>query len=154
MEEVEVNEIETKTGDTVNVDTNITIDYRAPQFDIDRAIADIRKALAGEEKTIAEYIEYANEVNEWFPTLALLFRDIADEEKVHVGELKAILKRFEDNHAFMKQGAEEVANLETKFASMKAIEQIEAILAELEENENYTDEKSKYKFVIEKLLNE
>ena len=51
--------------------------------------------------------------------------------------------------------ANEVPNsLETKFASMKAIEQIEAILAELEENENYTDEKSKYKSVIEKLLNE
>lgn len=123
-----------------------------PDFDVNRAIAHIRKALAGEEKTIAEYIHFADEVNEWFPILARVFREIADEEKVHVGELRAMLARFENDSAYMKQGAEEVAEIETKFADAVVLAKIEQMLAD--ENENYTDKRELYRSIIEKLIKE
>lgn len=138
----------------ININADAVLNYDAPQFDIDRAIANIRKALAGEEKTIAEYIEFASHADEWFPTLAIMFREIADEEKVHVGELKAMLQRFENNHIFMQQGAEEVAEIETKFANAKTIETIERMLADMEENENFQDKKQLYKTLIERLIKE
>ena len=136
----------------MEVEKTEEINFNAPDFDVNRAIAHIRKALAGEEKTIAEYMHFADEVNEWFPTVAMTFREIADEEKVHVGELRALLSRFENDTTYMNQGAEEVAEIETKFANVVLLAKIEQMLAD--NNENYTDKKELYRTIVEKLIRE
>ena len=110
-------------------------------------VANIRKALAGEEKTIAEYMEFSAIAGKsGDDVLASVFAEIANEEKVHVGELHALLIKRENITSYETQGAEEVEEME------------ETVLANLEKQlmevpmENYNSKKEYYRAIIEKLL--
>ena len=109
-------------------------------------IANIRKALAGEEKTIAEYIEFSAMAGDNDPVVASVFAEIANEEKVHVGELHALLDRLENNMPYEMKGYEEVEDTEAN-----VLASLEDILQEVP-MENYENKKDYYKAIAEKLL--
>jgi rubrerythrin len=70
----------------------------------------IRQLISDEYDAIKNYQQFASETEDEEVRKVLL--DIADEEKVHSGELEALLLRKGiDDKAFMRKGAREVKKL-------------------------------------------
>lgn len=125
--------------------------YDAPEVFMKTAITCLRNSLSGEQKAIADYVQFAEDVKMWFPSISELFKSIADEEKVHVGELTAMLNRLENNNEFNSQGADEVKAVEDETINAITLDRIETFLSELA-NENFENKSDYYKAVIKKLL--
>lgn len=73
----------------------------------------IRMGVSSEEGAITLYNRIADALDEMNEgSAAEVFRDIAYEEKVHVGEFLTLLNTYEDdNKKAEEEGAKEVANL-------------------------------------------
>ncbi len=70
----------------------------------------LRLAIIGELDAINLYLQLAYAIED--PVIARILRDIAEEEKVHVGELLEILKRVDEEQAkALEKGAREVEEL-------------------------------------------
>lgn len=71
----------------------------------------IRQLLIEEQDAIISYTERAEQVTD--PLIREVLLDIAEEEKVHVGELTELLYRFDGQQEIAQQeGAEEVINMD------------------------------------------
>jgi|LSQX01.2.fsa_nt_gb rubrerythrin len=73
----------------------------------------IRMGVAAEESAITLYNRIADQLNALgYGKPGNVFRDIAQEEKVHIGEFQALLNQYEeDNEQAEKEGEEEVKEL-------------------------------------------
>lgn len=111
-----------------------------------KAKAYIRIALAGEEKTISEYEQFAEEIEDFSPLIAAVFRDIAQEEKVHIGELQALLQKYDNTSELDKEGEKEVEDI-SKDVNKELI--TEKLLENLEKVEH---SKENYRKIILDLL--
>ena len=70
-------------------------------------------ALAAEEEAVHFYEAVADSTDDELAKAVL--QDIADEEKVHVGEFQKLLNiLLEDEEKFLSEGAEEVEELSEK----------------------------------------
>lgn len=70
----------------------------------------LRLAIIGELDAINLYLQLAHAIDD--PAIERILRDIAEEEKVHVGELLEILKRVDEEQArALEKGAREVEEL-------------------------------------------
>jgi len=79
----------------------------------------IRDAIIAEEDAIKQYETVADSTDS--PKAKEVLQDIADEEKVHVGELQELLKGIlKDEQKFLDEGAKEV---KTAGASQRLLEQ-------------------------------
>jgi len=73
----------------------------------------LRMALAAEEEAVHFYEAVADSTDDELAKAVL--QDIADEEKVHVGEFQKLLNiLLEDEEKFLSEGAEEVEELSKK----------------------------------------
>lgn len=73
-------------------------------------IAMIRASISEEQLAIAHYIERAEKCDKLGDTqIAKVFRDIAEEEQVHVGELTYLLKLAEPSDAKLVDDGEKEA---------------------------------------------
>lgn len=111
-----------------------------------KATAYIRVALAGEEKTISEYEQFAQDIQEFSPLIAAVFRDIAEEEKVHVGELRELLSKYDNTSRLDKEGAKEVEDISKEVNKELLSEKLLESLAKVEHT------KANYREIINKLL--
>jgi len=77
----------------------------------------IRQSISAEEEAVHLYEAYADACDD--EAIKEVFQDIADEEKVHVGEFQAVLNRLSaDEVEFLDEGEDEVAEMfEEKVAS-------------------------------------
>ncbi len=70
----------------------------------------LRLAIIGELDAINLYLQLADAIDD--PTAVRVLRDIAEEEKVHVGELLELLKRVDEEQArALEKGSQEVEEL-------------------------------------------
>ena len=70
----------------------------------------LRLAIIGELDAINLYLQLADAIDD--PTIERVLRDIAEEEKVHVGELLEVLKRMDEEQArALEKGTQEVEKL-------------------------------------------
>ena len=70
----------------------------------------IRQSVAAEEEAIHLYEAYADACE--FEKAREVFQDIANEEKVHVGEFQGLLKHFaDDEEKFLEEGEDEVEEM-------------------------------------------
>jgi len=70
----------------------------------------LRLAIIGELDAINLYLQLAEAVDD--ESVRKVLEDIAEEEKVHVGELLELLKRFDEEQArALEEGREEVEEL-------------------------------------------
>jgi len=73
----------------------------------------LRLSLAAEEEAIHLYEALADATDNELARAVL--QDIADEERVHVGEFQRLLNiLLEDEEGFLKEGAEEVDEMKAK----------------------------------------
>ena len=76
--------------------------------DLNREI--LRAAIIGELDAINLYEEFANMTDD--PDIQVVLRDIAQEEKTHVGELQTLLIRFDKEQVVeLEKGRKEVEEL-------------------------------------------
>lgn len=90
--------------------TGMTPDKKLNKRELSRAI---RMAVGAEAEAIHQYeaIIDALDPNE-YELERKVFQDIADEEKVHIGELNALMKRLEpEEQDFQDEGEKEVEEL-------------------------------------------
>jgi rubrerythrin len=79
--------------------------------DLNREI--LRAAIIGELDAINLYEEFANMTDD--PDIQIVLRDIAQEEKTHVGELQTLLLRVDEEQAIeLEKGKKEVEELTRK----------------------------------------
>lgn len=79
--------------------------------DLNREI--LRAAIIGELDAINLYEEFANMTDD--PDIQVVLRDIAQEEKTHVGELQTLLLRFDKEQVVeLEKGKKEVEELTGK----------------------------------------
>jgi len=79
--------------------------------DLNREI--LRAAIIGEFDAINLYEEFANMTDD--PDIQVVLRDIAQEEKTHVGELQTLLLRFDKEQVVeLEKGKKEVEELTGK----------------------------------------
>jgi rubrerythrin len=79
--------------------------------DLNREI--LRVAIIGELDAINLYEEFANMTDD--PDMQVVLRDIAQEEKTHVGELQTLLLRMDDEQLVeLQKGKKEVEELTGK----------------------------------------
>lgn len=72
-------------------------------------VAMIRQAIVAEHDATAQYTLQAEASND--PVVKKTLLSIADEERVHIGELSRLLQRLTKNEDhFMQEGAKEVEN--------------------------------------------
>lgn len=72
----------------------------------------IRMSISAEQEAIHLYEVYAEACKDNYPEISKVFQDIADEEKVHVGEFEAVLSRVDaDDVAKRREGEKEVEEL-------------------------------------------
>ena len=70
----------------------------------------LRQSIAAEEEAVHLY-EFIADITD-LDWVKKVFQDVADEEKVHVGEFQAVLNRLlDDEEGFLEEGADEVAAL-------------------------------------------
>lgn len=72
-------------------------------------VAAIRQAIIAEHDATAQYTLQAEATDDPFVRKVLL--DIADEERVHIGELEAVLEYLTDEEKFLEKGRREVKDL-------------------------------------------
>jgi rubrerythrin len=71
----------------------------------------IRDAIIAEEDAVKQYEVVVDSTDN--ETVKKVLQDIADEEKVHVGELQKLLTMLlDDEQGFLDEGAEEVEELD------------------------------------------
>ena len=76
-------------------------------YDTEELIRALRKGIAAEEEAASLYEAQAEMCED--PTTKKILLDIADEERVHVGELQALINRLsEDEEKLLAQGEDEV----------------------------------------------
>jgi len=81
----------------------------------------LRLALAGEEEATHLYNAIADATDD--PLAKAVLEDIADEERVHVGELQRLLNiLLPDEANYLAQGAAEVNDMAAKIKSQPAAE--------------------------------
>jgi rubrerythrin len=79
--------------------------------DLNREI--LRAAIIGELDAINLYEEFANMTDD--PDIQIVLRDIAQEEKTHVGELQTLLLRVDKEQSLeLEKGKKEVEELTRK----------------------------------------
>lgn len=77
------------------------------QLSDEEQVAMIRQAIIAEHDATAQYTLQAQAARD--PVVKKTLLDIADEERVHIGELTKLLQRLTKNEdKLMRQGAEEV----------------------------------------------
>jgi len=70
----------------------------------------LRQSIAAEEEAVHLYEAYADASELQY--VKKVFQDIADEEKVHVGEFQELLNRFDSGEReFLEEGADEVQEM-------------------------------------------
>jgi hypothetical protein len=74
--------------------------------------ANIRNAIVSELKAVNEYETYANSTSD--TKLKKIFLDIADEEKVHIGELEELLSKIDPSHDVMVADGRSEADSKTQ----------------------------------------
>ena len=85
----------------------------------------IRDAIIAEEGAINQYETIVDSTNN--AKVKEILQEIADEEKVHVGELQTLLNGLlEDEKGFLEDGAKEVEDVEDVEASDKSETKSEA----------------------------
>ncbi len=73
----------------------------------------LRLDLAAEEEAIHLYTAHADATDNY--AVAGILRDVADEERVHIGEFLSAIEALTDETRFLEKGAEEVR---AKFPSL------------------------------------
>ena len=70
----------------------------------------LRQSISAEEEAVHLYEAYADATED--PLAKQVFQDVADEEKVHVGEFQAVLNRLQpDESSWLQDGMEEVEEM-------------------------------------------
>ena len=89
--------------------SKIPIDIaKLQKADLNREI--LRAAIIGELDAINLYEEFANMTDD--PNIQVVLRDIAQEEKTHVGELQTLLLKFDKEQVVeLEKGKKEVEEL-------------------------------------------
>lgn len=77
------------------------------KFNKNELLAAIRQSIIAEQDAIVLYESFANSTTD--DNAKKIFKDIADEEKIHVGEFQALLEHFEKNTEknFIEKGKNE-----------------------------------------------
>jgi rubrerythrin len=83
------------------------------KFSKEEMLAALRLGIIAELDAINLYIQLAECIDD--PSVKRVFEDIAKEEKTHVGEFLALLKKFDQEQAAeLEAGAKEVEELSSK----------------------------------------
>ena len=91
----------------------------------------IRDAIIAEEGAINQYETVVDSTTN--EEIKKVLQEIADEEKVHVGELQALLNKYlPDEEGLLEEGAKEVEEAEDS----EPTEEVEEVEVELEEDED------------------
>lgn len=86
---------------------NVKKDGSLDERELARAL---RQSIASEHEAVHLYESYADATDNYIAKK--VFQDIADEEKVHVGEFMSILNRIQpDEEDWLKQGQDEVEDM-------------------------------------------
>ena len=75
----------------------------------EQLITALRNSIQLEQSAADTYERYANETED--PDARLIFQSVADEEKVHIGELKAVLDKYSPQSEFEDEGKQEAEQL-------------------------------------------
>jgi len=94
-----------------NVETN--------DFDDREVVRAIRDAIISEHEAIKQYETVVDSTNN--QRIKDVLQDIADEEKVHIGELTALLAELTDDEDYMEEGAAEIKKMANKKMSLDEI---------------------------------
>lgn len=77
----------------------------------EQLIMALRNSIQLEQSAADTYERYANETEDL--NAKLIFQSVADEEKVHIGEFKAVLDKYSPQSQFEEEGKQEAESLMT-----------------------------------------